>query len=61
LTAVDEKLTDDTDTDLFRIRIWDKATGDVVYDNQMGEEDDAVVGTEISGGSIVVHKAKNVK
>jgi PKD repeat protein len=61
LTAVDEKLTDEIDTDLFRIRIWNDATGDVVYDNEMGEASDAVVGTEISRGSTVVHKAKNTK
>lgn len=58
LSAVDAKLTPSTDVDLFRIRIWDKATDEVVYDNQMGDSDDADAATAIGGGSIVVHKAK---
>ena len=59
LTATDEKLTPSTDVDLFRIKIWDKDAGDgVVYDNKMGAGDDSYDGTSISGGNIVVHKAK---
>jgi hypothetical protein len=58
ITAVDEALTSSTDVDLFRIRIWDKATDEVIYDNQMDEVDGAAVTTEISGGSIVIHKAR---
>jgi hypothetical protein len=58
LTAVDEALTPSTDVDLFRIKIWDKATDEIVYDNQMGDVDGTAVATEISGGSIVIHKAK---
>ena len=44
--------------DKFRIKIWDKATNEVVYDNQMGEDDESEATTEIGGGSIVIHKAK---
>jgi len=60
LSAIDEKLTPSTDTDLFRIKIWDKDNADApVYDNQVGEADDnAYPTTEISGGQIVIHKAK---
>ncbi len=58
LSAIDEKLTPSTDVDLFRIKIWDKATGEVVYDNQMGDSDDADAATAIGGGSIVIHKTK---
>ena len=58
LTAVDEDLTPSTDVDLFRIKIWDKTTDEIVYDNQMGDVDGTAVATEISGGSIVIHKAK---
>ena len=61
LTAVDAKLTPSTEVDLFRIKIWDKATGYVVYDNQMGEVEDVPPATEITSGNIVVHKAKKVK
>jgi hypothetical protein len=42
--------------DLFRIKIWDKGTGEIVYDNKMGESDDGYAGTEIGGGNIKVHK-----
>jgi PKD repeat protein len=59
LSAIDEKLTPSTDVDLFRIKIWDKDNGDVdVYDNQIGEADDADPTTSIGGGSIVIHKPK---
>jgi hypothetical protein len=59
LTAIDEKLTPSTDVDLFRIKIWDKDNGDaIVYDNQMGDADDADPATVLGGGSIVIHKEK---
>ena len=44
------------DVDLFRIKIWDKDTGLVVYDNQMGDEENADPVTAIGGGSIVIHE-----
>jgi PKD repeat protein len=57
LTAVDASLTKSTDVDLFRIKIWDRDTGDlVIYDNQMGHDDDADPATEIAGGNITIHK-----
>ena len=52
LTAIDGS------PDKFRIKIWDKATGQVIYDNQLGAGDDANPTTAIQGGSIVIHKAK---
>jgi hypothetical protein len=56
LSAIDEKLTPSTDVDLFRIKIWDMDNGDaVVYDNQLGDADDAAATTAIGGGSIVIH------
>ena len=59
LTATDAELTSSTDVDLFRIKIWDRDNGDVVvYDNQMGSDDDGYDGTEIGGGNIKVHTAK---
>ena len=42
--------------DKFRIKIWDKATGDIVYDNLAGAADTADPTTVIGGGSIVIHK-----
>ena len=41
--------------DKFRIKIWDAATGTVVYDNNLGADDNADPTTVISGGNIVVH------
>jgi len=52
LTAIDGTL------DKFRIKIWDTATGEVIYDNQLGAIDTADPATDIQGGSIVIHKAK---
>ena len=42
-------------SDKFRIKIWDRGTGDVVYDNQLGDSDDADLTTKLAGGSIVIH------
>ena len=58
LSAIDENLTPSTDVDMFRIKIWDKGTDNVIYDNQSGENDDADPTTEIGGGQIVIHKGK---
>ena len=46
---------------MFRIKIWEETNGieDIIYDNQPGDLDDADATTEIGGGSIVIHKAKN--
>jgi len=56
LTAIDAKLTPSTEADKFRIKIWDKDTDQVVYDNLLGAADDADPTTELGGGSIVIHK-----
>ena len=55
LTVIDAALAPGTDVDLFRLKIWDSATGDVLYDTQMGAADDADPATELGGGSIVIH------
>ncbi len=54
LSAIDGK--DAGDTDRFWMKIWDKDTGAVVYDNHSGAADDADADQEIGGGNIVVHK-----
>ena len=56
LSAIDAALTPSTDVDLFRIKIWDKATDAMVYDNLMHAPDDADPTTALGGGSIVIHK-----
>jgi hypothetical protein len=57
ISAVDQDLTPSTDVDLFRIKIWDRDDDDfVVYDNMMGQDEDADPTTAIGGGNIVIHK-----
>jgi PKD repeat protein len=56
LTSTDGSLPGGGGSDKFRIKIVDKATGAVVYDNQAtSSDDDLTAGTAISGGSIVIH------
>jgi subtilisin family serine protease len=60
LTAIDEDRRNPGQPDRFRIRIWNKATGAVVYDNQIGTGDDVDLtasGTLVQG-SIVIHVPK---
>jgi hypothetical protein len=57
LSAIDEDFTSSTDVDLFRIKIWDKDNNDmVIYDNQLGDDDDADPSFEISNGQIKIHE-----
>ena len=55
LTVNDGQVSGGGGTDKFRIKIWDKTTGDVVYDNQLGASDDDPPNTALGGGSIVIH------
>ena len=55
LSAIDGKLKGDH-VDRFRIRIWNDSG--IVYDNQMGADDDAEPTTALGGGSIVIHSGK---
>ena len=56
LSCVDGDLQGGDGIDRFRIKIWDKDTDTVIYDNQMGEVEDAEPATALGGGSIVIHK-----
>jgi hypothetical protein len=60
LTATDGQITGGGGVDKFRIKIWNKATGAVVYDNVTGASDDinSANPQAIGGGSIVIQKAK---
>ena len=59
LTAIDSDLLGGGQPDKFRIKIWDKDNNDtIVYDNQLGSDDQADPNTIIQGGSIVVHQVK---
>ena len=55
LTAVDGDVKGG-DPDTFRIKIWDKATGTVIYDNNMGNGNGTPASTVLGGGSIVIHQ-----
>ena len=56
LTAIDGQVASGGGSDRFRIKIWDRATGAAVYDNQMGAIEDSGAATALGGGSIVIHK-----
>ena len=58
LSAIDEELTPSTDVDLFRIKIWNKDNGDaLIYDNDIGNDNDVDPITQLGGGQIVIHKS----
>jgi hypothetical protein len=54
LTAIDSDLKKKGDPDMFRIKIWDRATSSIVYDNQMGATDTGDASTALGGGSIQI-------
>lgn len=56
LTVNDGQKTGGGGTDRFRIKVWEKATSQIVYDNQLGDGDDATASDAIESGSIVIHK-----
>lgn len=58
LTAIDGELNGGGGTDKFRIKIWDKTSGNIIYDNMMGAADTADPTTILQKGSITIHKEK---
>lgn len=58
LTATDGQQTGGGGIDRFRMKIWDKTTGTVIYDNQIGASDGDAPSDAIEGGSIVIHSGK---
>jgi PKD repeat protein len=54
VTAIDGQITGGGGVDKLRIKIWNKSTGAVVYDNQPGAPDTANPTTAIAGGSISI-------
>ena len=54
--AIDGEVNGGGGTAKFRSKRWDKQNGDgIVYDNQLGETDDAALTTTLAKGSIVIH------
>jgi hypothetical protein len=60
LTAIDGQINGGGGVDKFRIKIWDKSSGVVIYDNKRGASDDIDTADPqaLGGGSIVIHKDK---
>jgi PKD repeat protein len=56
LTATDGQGLGGDGVDRFRIKIWEKSGGGVIYDNQPGDPETADAATSLGGGSIVIHK-----
>lgn len=56
LTAIDGQINGGGGVDKFRMRIWDKVDGGLIYDNQLNAPDNADPTTALQGGSIVVHR-----
>ncbi len=55
LTAIDGAVNGGGGTDRFRIRIWDRASDRMVYDNEAGLSDAGIPSTALGGGAIIVH------
>lgn len=56
ITVVDGQADGGGGQDKIRIKIWDKSTNDIIYDNQLNTSDNATPTTLIRGGSIVIHR-----
>jgi hypothetical protein len=58
LTATDGKANGGGGVDKFRIKIWNKASGAIVYDNNLAASDDidSANPQALGGGSITIHK-----
>ena len=54
LTVVDGDMLGGDGVDKFRLKIWNKATGAIVFDNQMGASDAADPIIPIGAGSSIV-------
>ena len=53
LTALDGAISEGEDK--FRIKIWNKSSEEVIYDNQLGDSDDTNANQTLGGGSIIIH------
>jgi hypothetical protein len=62
VSVEDGNLKGSQEADRFRIKIWNRRDGAIVYDNNVSlsdKGDNAVPSTTISGGSIVIHEVKS--
>jgi hypothetical protein len=56
VSAIDGALPGGGGFDKIRIKIWDRASGMIVYDNLVGAADVAAPVTTVTGGSIIIHQ-----
>lgn len=56
LSVVDGDKKSPNSPDRLRMKIWELASGALVYDNQMGDADHVEATTDIGGGEILIHK-----
>lgn len=54
--AIDGEIEGGGGLDKFRIRIWDAAGGGLIYDNEVGKDENGDPTTVIGGGSLVIHE-----
>jgi hypothetical protein len=58
VSAIDGEINGGGGVDKFRIKIWDKSTEEIIYDNEIDNDETNDPTTTIEGGSIVIHKRK---
>ena len=58
VSGLDGDLKTPKEADKFRIKIWKTTGGGVVYDNQLGADENMEATTILGGGSIVIHQVK---
>lgn len=56
LTAIDGQLNGGGGNDKFRIKVWNKTTNVIIYDNLLDAPDSSDPTTVLGGGSIVIHQ-----
>ncbi|NEU09389.1 T9SS type A sorting domain-containing protein, partial [Flavihumibacter sp. R14] len=61
VSAIDGEINGSGNIDKFRIKIWNKSNNQVVYDNNLGKDENDLPTTLLGGGSIVIHEVKGGK
>jgi hypothetical protein len=61
VSAIDGDMVGGGGYDKFRIKIWNKTDNSVIYDNNLGRDENDEPLTALKGGSIVIHKTNENK
>jgi hypothetical protein len=61
VSGIDGDINGGGAVDKFRIKIWNKSSMAIVYDNDMGADENDLPTTALGGGSIVIHEVKSGK